>query len=317
MSMSKTQRTFHLIGGANIDILGKSFETLKPSDSNPGKVSVSFGGVARNIAATIANLGRPVRLLTVFGDDLLAKQCRLDCTERGIDITSSAILQHASSSTYLAIANEDGEMSVAIADMGILTHLTKESVSLYLSSVTEDDILVVDTNLEYEMIDYITSSAHCLLACDPISTTKTQKILPFLSRLTVFKPNRLEAEVCCGFPITDDESLMKALRVFRDLGIRDVIITLGIRGGAMACDEGYFRYRHQDIPIVSATGAGDAFLAAYISYLHLGSLEALGYGVAAAIATCLCEKTVEDQISHEVLCMIKDKYPVILEHRTV
>jgi pseudouridine kinase len=58
--MKKAKRTFHLIGGANIDILGKSFESLRPSDSNPGKVSISFGGVARNIAQTLTNIESPV-----------------------------------------------------------------------------------------------------------------------------------------------------------------------------------------------------------------------------------------------------------------
>jgi pseudouridine kinase len=154
-----------------------------------------------------------------------------------------------------------------------------------------------------------------MLACDPISTIKTKKIIPFLRRLTVFKPNRLEAEVCCGFPVTDDESLMKALEYFRKLGIRDVIITLGVRGGAIACDEGTFRYVHKDIPVISATGAGDAFLAAYIAYLNLGSLVALKYAVAAAIATCMCEATVEDKINNSYLEDIMRVFPLKIEKR--
>jgi pseudouridine kinase len=313
--MKQPQRTFHLIGGANIDILGKSFETLRPSDSNPGKVSVSFGGVARNIAQNLTNIKSHVRLLTVFGDDMLGRQCAKDCTDRGMDISYSLFLENASSSTYLAIANKDGDMSVAIADMNILHNLTKAAVTPFLLSINGDDVLVVDTNLEYEMIEYITSNTACLLACDPISTTKTKKIIPFLHRLTVFKPNRLEAEVCCGFPITDDESLMKALKYLRKTGIRDVIITLGVRGGAIACDEGVFRYTHKDIPVISATGAGDAFLAAYIAYLHFGSLVALKYGVASAIATCFSEATVDDRINHEYLEKIILKFPLQVEQR--
>lgn len=313
--MKKINRTFHLIGGANIDILGKSFESLRPSDSNPGKVTVSFGGVARNIAQNLTNIEQPVRLLTVFGDDVLGQQCAKDCIDRKMDISHSMFLKNTGSSTYLAIANKDGDMSVAIADMDILKNLTKEKVKPFLETIHETDVLVVDTNLEFEMIEYITSNASCILACDPISTTKTNKIIPFLNRLTVFKPNRLEAEVCCGFPITDDESLMKALRYLREIGIRDVIITLGVRGGAIACDEGIFRYYHKDIPVVSATGAGDAFLGAYIAYLSLGSLVALKYGVAAAIATCFCETTVDDKINRQYLENIISEYPLQIDQR--
>jgi pseudouridine kinase len=312
--MKKEQRTFHLIGGANIDILGKSFESLRPSDSNPGKVSISFGGVARNIAQTLTNIECPVRLLTIFGDDMLGRQCAKDCTDRGMDISHSLVID-GSSSTYLAIANKDGDMSVAIADMSILDRLTKDAVKPFLEEIVKDDILVVDTNLTFDMIEYITSNVSCLLACDPISTAKTKKIIPFLERLTVFKPNRLEAEVCCGFPITDDESLMKALKYLRNLGIRDVIITLGVRGGAIACDDGMFRYYHRDIPVISATGAGDAFLAAYIAYLDRGSLVALKYAVAAAIATCMCEMTVNDTINGRYLEEIILNYPLQIVQR--
>lgn len=313
--MKKAKRIFHLIGGANIDILGKSFETLRPSDSNPGSVSVSFGGVARNIAHNLTNIGRPVRLLTVFGDDGLGHQCAKDCKDRNMDISHSIFLKDSTSSTYLAIANKDGDMSVAIADMNILRNLKKDMVQPFLQTINKDDVLVVDTNLEFEMIEYITSNVSCILACDPISTAKTKKILPFLSRLTVFKPNRLEAEVCCGFPITDDESLMKALKYLRKSGIRDVIITLGVRGGAIACDEGLFRYYHKDVEVVSATGAGDAFLSAYIAYLDYGSIVALKYGVSAAIASCLCESTVNDKISHLYLEEIAAEYPLQLVKR--
>lgn len=314
-NMKKTPRTFHLIGGANIDILGKSFESLRPNDSNPGKVSISFGGVARNIAQNLTNIECPVRLITVFGDDVLGHQCAQDCKDRDMDISHSIFLDNIGSSTYLAIANKDGDMSVAIADMDILKHLTQDAVTPFLESIDDNDVLVVDTNLEFDMIEYITSHSTCIMACDPISTTKTAKIIPFLSRLTVFKPNRLEAEVCCGFAITDDESLMKALDHLRKSGIRDVIITLGVRGGAIACDEGTFRYHHKDVPVVSATGAGDAFLGAYIAYLHLGSLEALKYGVAAAIATCLCESTVDDKINHGYLEKVIREYPLQLTQR--
>ena len=38
-----------VIGGINIDIEGAPFEKLVYGDSNPGRVSMAFGGVGRNI----------------------------------------------------------------------------------------------------------------------------------------------------------------------------------------------------------------------------------------------------------------------------
>ncbi|MFN0194315.1 MAG: PfkB family carbohydrate kinase, partial [Aestuariivirga sp.] len=45
------------IGGANIDIKAKALGNVLPGTSNPGTVSVSPGGVARNIAHNLAVLG--------------------------------------------------------------------------------------------------------------------------------------------------------------------------------------------------------------------------------------------------------------------
>lgn len=46
-----------MIGGVNMDIGGKSFASMIPGDSNPGTVTMSVGGVGRNIAHNISLLG--------------------------------------------------------------------------------------------------------------------------------------------------------------------------------------------------------------------------------------------------------------------
>ena len=58
-----------VIGGANIDIHGRSTQALRSNDSNPGDVHISAGGVARNIAENLARLGADTRLISAVGDD--------------------------------------------------------------------------------------------------------------------------------------------------------------------------------------------------------------------------------------------------------
>ena len=45
------------IGGANMDIHGKSDRQLIMRDSNPGSLHTSLGGVCRNICENLARLG--------------------------------------------------------------------------------------------------------------------------------------------------------------------------------------------------------------------------------------------------------------------
>jgi pseudouridine kinase len=48
MSSTNTQ-VVTIIGGASVDIYGKSTDAIREHDSNPGTVHKSPGGVARNI----------------------------------------------------------------------------------------------------------------------------------------------------------------------------------------------------------------------------------------------------------------------------
>ena len=53
--------TVMVAGGANIDIVGRSFAPLVAADSNPGQLSFSLGGVAFNLAANLNKLDCPDR----------------------------------------------------------------------------------------------------------------------------------------------------------------------------------------------------------------------------------------------------------------
>ncbi|MEI8181049.1 PfkB family carbohydrate kinase, partial [Aestuariivirga sp.] len=58
-----------VIGGANVDIKGRSRGSFVAGTSNPGEVTVSAGGVGRNIAENLARLGISVSLVTALGQD--------------------------------------------------------------------------------------------------------------------------------------------------------------------------------------------------------------------------------------------------------
>ena len=57
------------IGGANIDRKFHLNDRTQLGTSNPASMTVSVGGVARNIAENLGRLDHNVRLLTVAGND--------------------------------------------------------------------------------------------------------------------------------------------------------------------------------------------------------------------------------------------------------
>lgn len=99
------------IGAANVDIMGESAARLVMEDSNPGTLSVSVGGVTRNVCENTARLGLPTRLITTVGEDMYGEKIRSWCRECGIATDSFITLPGKNSSSYVSIHRSDGEMA--------------------------------------------------------------------------------------------------------------------------------------------------------------------------------------------------------------
>jgi len=102
-----------VLGGSNIDISGFPNQKLILADSNPGQVKISLGGVGRNIADNLVHLGVPTKLISALGEDVYGKKLIDHANAINLDIRHSLILSNRSTSTYLAILDETGDMKVA------------------------------------------------------------------------------------------------------------------------------------------------------------------------------------------------------------
>lgn len=250
-----------VIGAANVDIAGRPDSPIISGDSNPGKVTMSFGGVGRNAAHNLALLESDVRLLTAFGDDYRARELKEGCIKNGIDIDPSVTVPGASTSTYLFIMDHNGEMQEAINDMQIYENITPERIEERLDIIQHAAVCVVDTNLPQQTLEFIAKTVSCPIFCDPVSSIKARKLKKILGRIHTLKPNRLEAEALSGITITDDTSLKKAADTLLEKGIKRVFISLGEQGLYCASHEKKVKLPLLPAKIVNMTGAGDAMMA--------------------------------------------------------
>ena len=115
-----------VVGGVNVDVCGKSFAPLISADSNPGRVSLSLGGVGRNIAHNLSLLGVRTSLLTAIADDAFEGRIRADCQEAGIDLSRTLTVPGGRASVYLAIEDPSGDMALALCDAELSSHVTPD-----------------------------------------------------------------------------------------------------------------------------------------------------------------------------------------------
>ena len=252
-----------VIGGANVDIYAKAINKLIPKDSNPSKISFSYGGVARNISCNLANLGAEVIFITGFGNDEFAQLLKNDLLKRNIDIAYSYNSITEGSSKYLAFLDEN-DMYIGASDMTVLNQLTPVYLSKLKDVINDDDYLVFDTNLEEKTIEYIAEELKGIKVVDTISANKAIKLFNVLDKIDILKMNLMEAEVINGKPLNSDADI-KSFITRQVLKTKEVLVSKS-KDLFVGSSKGIHQYRHyayNESP-ENVTGAGDALLATYV-----------------------------------------------------
>ena len=292
-----------VVGGVNVDIGGKSFAPLVAADSNPGKVQISLGGVGRNIAHNMSLMGIDVRMLTAYGDDLNGERVAASCSELGIDMSSALRIPGGTTSTYLYLTDEQGEMALAVSDMEICNRITPEYLEANLPLLQNAQVVVADTNIPAESLAFLAENLQVPLFVDPVSTIKAKKLRPILHKIHTLKPNKLEAELLSGVEIHSKEDMVKAADKLLSLGVHRLFISLGAEGVFAAM--GNEKLWLPNIPgtLVNTTGCGDSFMAALVwAYLEGSDLETTAKaGLAAGSITMESPETINPDMNPETL----------------
>ena len=291
------------VGGSNVDICGRAWDPLVPEDSNPGLVSMSIGGVGRNIAHNLGLLGADVRMLTACGDDLNGQRLCAASTEAGIDMSHVLKLRDERTSTYLYITGPDGDMALAVSDMTICERISPSYLAANLDLLQNARAVVCDANIPAESLSWLAENCETPLFCDPVSTVKAEKIRPHLGRIHTLKPNRIEAELLSGIPIHDEGDVEKAADKLLSMGIRRVFISLGGDGIYAASHKESCWMEPLPCRMVNTTGCGDSVMAAIVwAYLEELSLaDTARAGLAAGSITIETPETISPRMSAELL----------------
>jgi pseudouridine kinase len=296
-----------VIGAAGLDIKGRSAGPLLPGTSNAGRVRRSLGGVARNVAENLARLDVSVTLLTAVGDDPAGRQILEQAAGCGVDASPSIVVEGGRTGSYLAVLDENGNLSVAIDDMGIVEAITPRYLNDHRRLFAQASMLVTDANLTPDALNTVFSLAtkHNLPVCvDPTSTVLADRLCPHLRNIHLIAPNLAEAAVLTGQPVarTQDEAL-DAGRNLVSLGVDFAILTLADLGSAYATSEESGLVPAMRADIVDPSGAGDALTAATIFAVlnDIPTDEAVRLGVAAATLTLQSKETVNPELSLEKL----------------
>lgn len=292
-----------VIGGANIDIFARSDKKIIPHDSNIAKISFSFGGVGRNIGENLTNLGEDIYFVSAFSNDYYGKKIAQDCLDKGFNLAFSKFVDNVPSSMYFSLFDEDGSTYVACNDMEICKCIDQNMIFDLINIINDDDYVIVDTNLDEDTITYIFDNLRGKKIVDAISINKINRLQRVIKRIDIFKMNRIEAEAIYNGKLIDDKDYITLLQQMTFESDREVVIT-NSEGVYVGYHNDVYFYAHNEPKdgIKKDTGAGDAFLAAYVyGDLHNVNIESkCCLGLAASQLTVSSDLTVARYNIHDV-----------------
>ena len=143
------------IGGANLDICGRTNEPMLLRDSNIGSIHLSAGGVCRNICENAVRMGGDVRLISAVGADANGQILLQECNAAGLNIDCVSVMEGYRTGSYLSIHGADGDMMTAINDMDIISCLTPDLLRRFSPMIERAAVIVVDANLPVETLKWI------------------------------------------------------------------------------------------------------------------------------------------------------------------
>ena len=288
------------IGSVLWDIIGRTHVPLALGGDVPGRITRLPGGVALNIAITLAKLGLKPALLTAIGRDAAGDDLIAACNRLGLVTQNVYRSDDLPTDVYMAIEANQG-LIAAIADAHSLEAAGPKILrplsdgTLGSKETPWSGMIALDGNLTESLLAEIATSplfVRADLRLAPASPGKADRLSPLLRHpgATLYA-NLEEARILSG-----DATAATATQAAHALLMRGAGRVL-VTDGAKPCAEGragqeVMTATPPQVMVHRVTGAGDTFMAAHIV------AERRGADRATALNTAL--RAAADFISKEV-----------------
>ena len=284
-----------VVGAVFVDIKGFPSDLYIPEGRNVGRIEYIHGGVARNVAEDIANVGLKPTYLGIVDDTPLGKDVVEKLKKHEVN-TEYMLTIPDGMGTWLAVFDNNGDLAGSISKRPVLLPIYDllEEKGDEIFENTDSVVLEVDIDLPIvkkviELAKKHNAKLFGLVSNMGIATKRRD----LLQNFDCFICNQLEAGIFFADDYTDKtrEELQELLEVkVRAANIPSMIVTMGDKGAVYAdlngnsgvCDA-------KKVHVKDTTGAGDAFCAGVSIGLTYGKTMAeaieIGSTLAASVIT--------------------------------
>ena len=277
-----------VVGSLNMDLVMRTPRVPVGGETLHGhEFSTLPGGKGANQAVACARLGAKVSMIGQVGNDGFGTTLRDGLAADGIDV--SGVLQTTAVGTGVAmiLVEDIGQNRIVLA-AGANGALTPDDIEAQAALIGGSAMLVLQLEVPMPVVERAIAIAHNAGVPVLLNPGPAKPLAEALwSQIDILIPNESEAELLSGIAVTDAASAYTAARVFRQRGVKCVLITLGANGVAVIDDAGERHLPAHVVKAVDTTAAGDTF----IGGLTAGLVEGMAMDEAVALgqrASALC-----------------------------
>jgi ribokinase len=247
------------LGQACVDYLGRiPFYPEEDRKVELQELHVCCGGPASTALVTLARLGVPTSFLGSVSDDAFGLKIIRNLENESVDISQLKVTPGATSQfAFIAISPSAGQRTI-FWHRGHVPHLGPGDVDLKSfchAAILHLDGLMIEASLKAA---HQARSLGMTIVMDGGTMREGSKALLALVDVLI-------ASETYATPLVGSEADEKAaLRVLRELGPKQVVITLGDRGSVGSDAQKTFRQKAFPVKVRDTTGAGDVYHGGYI-----------------------------------------------------
>lgn len=235
-------------------------------------IDIMPGGDAMNEAITLSKLGNKVGLVGKIGEDIFGQMLLEMTSQAGVDTRYICRDKYAKTSVCVMLINQNGNRNFA-SHRGANCEFCLEDIDLSIlkkTKIVNIGSIFALKKLDGEGIEAILQEArnNGVITCADMMCDTYGKgfdgIKRALSKLDYFIPSYEEAAALTGETLVE-----KIAEKLLDVGVKNVIIKLGAKGCFVCNDKKSFYEAPYEVEVIDTTGAGDNFVAGFLTGLNM------------------------------------------------
>jgi ribokinase len=263
-----------VIGSCNVDMTTVADRLPQPGETIFGRrFELGFGGKGANQAIAARRCGATVSMIACVGNDAFGTATVGNLESEGVDPSHVRSVEGVSSGAAAIFVDASGQNRIVVVK-GANDRLTPGDVDEAASVLEQADCLVFQFEVPMQTVQRGVQFARrhgirCIVNPAPALPVD----LAMLAGVDYLIPNECEAEALAGTPVRHRSEAESCARFLLRHGARGVILTLGANGAILAREGDTELIPAFPVDAIDTTGAGDAFIGSFATFLCEGVPE--------------------------------------------